>query len=92
MIRTTSRDAFEDIVKPTLGARQEAVMAALRTRIDFTNHELSEFLHQPINTITPRIFELRKKGLVIESCRRPDKDTGVRAIAWRVKGEQQKLI
>ena len=39
----------------------------------------------PINTITPRIFELRQKGLVVEHEKRKCTITGHPAIAWRVK-------
>jgi hypothetical protein len=69
-------------------------MEALRNRPEFTNNELAEFLQWPINIVTPRIFELRAKGKVEESSRRPDGVTGRRAIAWRIKKEtgQTKLL
>lgn len=88
MIQDTSREAYEQEVKPILGERQSAVMDALRTREDFTNHELAEFLRWPINTVTPRVFELRQKKLVFENCRRLDKGTGRTAIAWKIVGQQ----
>ena len=93
-MQNTSIQAYQNDVKPTLGQRQRAVMEALRYRPEFTNNELAEYLQWPINTVTPRIFELRAKGKVEESCRRADGVTGRKAIAWRIKKEigQTKLL
>jgi len=78
----TSRIAYRHDALPTLGDRQRVVYEAIQTRENFTNSELSAYLVWPINTITPRIFELRKLGLVIEDCKRRCRVTGRMAIAW----------
>jgi predicted ArsR family transcriptional regulator len=93
-MQNTSIQAYRNDVAPTLWQRQRAVMEALRNRPEFTNNELAEFLQWPINTVTPRIFELRAKGKVEESSRRQDGVTGRTAIAWRIKREtgQTKLL
>ena len=49
-----------------------------------TNSEIAASLHAPINTITPRVWELRRLGLVVEACRRECRVTGRRCIAWKV--------
>lgn len=81
----TSLWAYQNEIIPELGARQKVVFEALKTRPNFTNTELSKHLDFPINTITPRVGELRKKGLVDQAEIRVCKETGRRAIAWRVK-------
>lgn len=66
MITETSRLAYEKI-KPELGARQLQVYNALKKLEFATNTMIANNLNLPINTITPRVHELRKKGLVIRS-------------------------
>ena len=48
-----------------------------------TNTEIAHALSWPINTMTPRIFELRIKRKVEWHDNRPCRVTGKRAIAWR---------
>jgi len=62
MIDTNSLDAFESI-KPDLNAKQRIVFEALRNK-PATNKTLSKRMQLPINSITPRVLELRKMGLV----------------------------
>ncbi len=94
MIQNTSLQAYFQEVRPTLGDRQRKVLWALCERTELTNNELAQILNWPINTVTPRIFELRVKGLVEESSRRQDRVTGRTAIAWKIKSEhiQTKLF
>lgn len=79
-MQTTSLIAYRDEVKPHLGERQKAVYDVLTH--DMTNSEIAQRLQSPINTITPRIFELREKKLVREWGKRKCKVTGRLAIAW----------
>ena len=67
MIQQTSLDAFIDI-SGSLGDRQLQVYDFFRQNLgkDFTNTELSYALRLPINRITPRVYELRQKGLIIQ--------------------------
>lgn len=85
MIQETSRHAYRSEVIPTLGDRQLAVYNELLEAPDLTNSELAGRLNWPINTVTPRIYELRHESppLVEEACRRPCRVTGRTAIAWR---------
>ncbi|HEY2471040.1 MAG TPA: winged helix-turn-helix domain-containing protein [Terracidiphilus sp.] len=68
-----------------LGARQKQILDALRVFPDATNAELEKHTGWKINTITPRIGELRKLGLVLDAGARVCKATGHRAHAWRAK-------
>lgn len=62
MIDSNSLEAYESI-KPTLSNRQRFVFEALRNN-PASNKTLAKRIGLPINQITPRILELRKKGLV----------------------------
>jgi len=63
MITDTSLEAFESI-QENLGSRQLQVYDALKQLRFATNKQLATFTQLPINSITPRIHELRKKRLV----------------------------
>jgi Mn-dependent DtxR family transcriptional regulator len=85
-IRSTSQHVYHHEVVPTLGDRQEVVFNLLRDsqRENWTNSEIAAALEWPINTVTPRVFELRKVGLVSEDVKRQCRVTGRTAIAWRI--------
>lgn len=63
---STSLEAYSKIL-PELGERQLQVFNALKKLEYATNAMLSKELNLPINCITPRTNELRKKDLVIRS-------------------------
>lgn len=90
-IQETSLRVYRDEVEPTLGKRQKIVYEAFKQKEEWTNSELSSFLGIPINAITPRVFELRQKGLVQEAKRRPCKVTGRTCIAWEIKRENKQV-
>lgn len=62
-VQQTSLKAYTEIYEQ-LGERQQQVYATLKKYGNLNNKEISAFLHVPINCITPRIKELRDKGLV----------------------------
>lgn len=84
LTQQTSLQAFYDKIKPELGARQEYVLSGLKQLKSATNLELSVHLDLPINATTPRIFELRKLGLVREQEKRNCKISSRKAIAWEI--------
>jgi len=59
-VQLTSRQARQFHVMPTLGDRQRVVYLELCSADNLTNSELAVRLDCPINTITPRVFELRQ--------------------------------
>lgn len=85
MIQSTSKQVYFSEVLPTLGDRQKAIYSVLNKHYNLTNKELSSLLGWEINTITPRVNELVKKGFVHEVERRKCKVTGRNSIAWGVK-------
>jgi len=80
MIQQTSLSAWSGI-RPELGKRQSQVLAVLIHEGSLTNWQIAKRLGLPINSVTPRVHELRKLGLVVE-----DKiiiqETGRSAISW----------
>lgn len=62
-MQQTSLDAYESI-RGTLNPSQQMVFHQLEVSGCCSNEKLSDLLSLPINKITPRILELRKKGLV----------------------------
>lgn len=70
-----------DSIQENLGDKQKLVLWAFRSQGDKTNAEMAEFLHWPINTVTPRVGELVKrrfveaKGIKMANTRR-------KAIVW----------
>lgn len=89
----TSRESYRCLTYK-LGARQLSVLRVIERHPDgITNLEICRELGWPINTVTPRVFELRTAGLVGERCRRVCPITGKRAIAWaKVQGGQMDLF
>lgn len=83
-LQQTSLFAYMNEIKPTLGERQKVIYNALRSRLNFTNTELADYLGFPINTVTPRVGELRKLGLVRNAGIRKCKVTGRNVISWEV--------
>lgn len=82
MVEQTSIEAYREI-KPELGFRQRVVLNAIKELGLATNLMISRYLNIGVNTVTPRVFELREKKLVgvgkIEKC----KISNRRAIYWK---------
>lgn len=85
MIQETSKQVYFHEVKPTLGDRQKRVYEVLNGYNDLTNKELASLLGWEINTVTPRVNELVKLGLVEEVTKRKCRASGRTAIAWGIK-------
>lgn len=62
-VQETSKQAFESI-HHELGERQQLVLNALYTLQSANNLMLAKFLSLPINSITPRLKELRDEKMV----------------------------
>lgn len=83
MIQDTSLDAYLGLL-PELGSMQNMVFNLLKVYPDSSNHDISRLLCKPINSITPRVKELRDKGLVFFSSYKVDSITGKRVMCWKV--------
>ena len=63
-VQVTSIISYYEVLN-TLGDRQKEVLLALKHLKIANNLMISNYLNLPINSITPRMNELRKKGIVI---------------------------
>lgn len=84
MIQQTSLETYFMAVKPNLGRRQHQVLEALEEICPANNQEIALHLGWPINSITPRVLELRKKGRVEEAYKQKNAQ-GRTTIYWQVK-------
>lgn len=84
MHQQTSLLAYTSI-KGELGPKQAAVMEAIEEYGPLNNRSIAEHLGWPINTVTPRVKELRAKGKVEAAYIGTDSQSGRSAIYWRVK-------
>lgn len=80
-VRDTSVAAYQD-VQAHLGEKQQVVLTVLQDTPNMTNTEIAQSLGWPINTVTPRVYELRNLGLVREIGKRMCKVTGKSVYAW----------
>lgn len=86
MIQQTSKQAYDKIISE-LGNRQYEVFTLLREIEPVCNKEISKKLNMPINEITPRIKELRYKG-VVEEAYKAEYD-GRKVIFWTTTAPDQ---
>ena len=82
MIQQTSLEAFKE-VRQNLGERQKQVYECLKLIQPATNFMISRNLNIPINSVTPRVKELRDKKLVGVDFVDADLFTGRKAIYWK---------
>ena len=82
----TSALAFQSI-KDNIGAKQYQVLCAISILGECNNQEIARHLGWEINRNTPRVYELRRKGLVEEIGKEKDAVTGKLTNFWRVKNE-----
>lgn len=83
MLQQTSLLAYEELVKTgKINKRQAQILKAMIDHpFPVTNAEIVHLTGLPINCVTPRVKELREKGVVQKAYVKKD---GRPAIAWRV--------
>lgn len=83
VVQETSLLAF--ITLDSLSNKQSLVYGALSCYGPMTNAEISDRLSWPINTVTPRVLELRKLGHVIDNGIKKCSITGRAAHVWKAR-------
>lgn len=90
-VADTSKAAYAEI-SYQLGPWQMQVYRLLKRVGPMNNLEIAEWLDKPINEITPRVHELREKGLVEEAYKDIGKK-GKNVYYWRaIEKEQNQVI
>lgn len=82
-VTDTSAQVYFGEVLPRLGDKQKRVIKALqKSKRPVCNQEIAEYLGQPINTVTPRMNELVKLGMVRMAGKAVYPKTNRRVIYW----------
>ena len=79
-MQQTSLETYYNEVKPKLNQKQHEVYRAIEEHGPITNKQLAEVMNRPVNTVTPRVLELRQKKHIV-SCYIAE-DGGRRAHYW----------
>jgi len=91
LMSNTSLEAFEKIL-PKIGLRQELVLEHLSWVGDASNTMIAGSIKLPINCVTGRTNELRKKFLVEESHKGICPATGQRVSFWKITEKGKDVI
>lgn len=81
-VAETSMMSYRQLTKQDLGDRQRIVFETLDAHPNRSNRELAALLNWPINTITPRVKELREMGAVAEYGLKHDPQTNRNVMTW----------
>ena len=82
MIQETSLEAYK-ILEPELGNLQQIVYNTIADHPGMSNHDIARYLQWEINRATPRVKELRDKGIVFCSHYKTDLNTKRRVMCWK---------
>ena len=82
-VRETSILAYCEVLE-NLGERQQEVYKSIKELKSCSNSMISKYLNLPINCITGRVNELRKRGVVMQSKKDTCPITGKKVLFWKV--------
>lgn len=80
MITETTLESYLQLTD--LGERQRMVYNIIKLYPGLCNRQYGEIMHIPINTVTPRVKELRALGLVRQGEKKYDKLTNRWVMTW----------
>lgn len=83
MIQQTSIEAYKSIL-PELGEKQREVFEVIVKHPGMSNHDIARFLGWEINTVTPRVNELRNMGVIEYHSTKVDRITNRNVMTWEV--------
>lgn len=81
-VQQTSLLAYKE-AKQKLNQKQSIVLYTLQQIYPATNLDIATHLGWAINSVTPRVHELRAKKLVVEAKKAIDPRTGRKSMFWR---------
>jgi len=83
VIQQTSLESYKAIL-PELSNKQQIVFEVIAKHPGMSNHDISRFLHLEINTVTPRVNELREMGFVDYRGDKLDRATNRNVMTWEI--------
>lgn len=90
MTRSTSIEAWRKLKRDgkRQGLQEQVVEALKQAGEPLTSHEIADALHiVQRDSISPRMIELRRQGLIVEVARRKCRITGHKKIVWDIAPE-----
>lgn len=82
-IQSTSFMAYKTIIEG-LSKRRGKVFQAILELGRACDYEIAEYLHWPINCVTPRRGELKSMGYIEQACEKPCPPVGNVACVWKI--------
>lgn len=83
MIQQTSLEAYKAII-PELAEKQKIVFDVIYKHPGMSNYDISQYLGWRINSVTPRVNELRELGFVDLHSFKEDSITHRTVMTWEV--------
>jgi len=90
-MQETSLEAYHAITEEEFSNKHRAVLFAFKMSGPMTNRELSSALGWPINTVTPRVNELVKLGILQSNGTKFDVQTQRRALVWGIADKSNQM-
>ena len=93
MVNDTSLCAYREI-KQTINNKQKKVFKIIHAsgKAYPSNKDIAWILGRPINCVTPRVFELRAKGLIVDAGIRIDHETKRLVHTWKAAEFKKSLF
>jgi DNA-binding Lrp family transcriptional regulator len=88
-IEKTSLEAY-NVISLELSERQNEVYEIIKEFGPISNAGISRKLSIPINSVTPRVYELREIGIVIRKGTAKDPYTSMTVIVWGIPTKLKK--
>lgn len=83
VIQQTSLEAYKAIL-PELSDKQQTIFEVIAKHPNMSNHDIARFLNWEINTVTPRVNELREMGVVGYRGDKLDRTTNRNVMMWEI--------
>ena len=90
-VQSTSLEAYLDIM-PHLSKQQNLVYNIIKHYKGSSNLDISRVMRRPINSITPRVYELRELNLIEFSHKKRDRITGKSCRCWKIVEKPNEVV
>ena len=91
MVQVTSLEAYYDLL-PCLGRKQNMIYNIIKLYPGVSNLDISRIIGIPINSVTPRVYELREYNLIRFSHKKRDRLTGKTCMCWVIEENPDRVV